>query len=60
MIEKELAPLQARPHWGKLFTMPPADLRSRYEKLADFRKLAAKYDPTAKFRNDFLDRNLFA
>jgi xylitol oxidase len=59
-IEKELAPFQARPHWGKLFTMPPSELRSRYEKLDDFIQLAKKYDPKGKFRNDFLNTNVFA
>ena len=33
VIEKELAPFEARPHWGKLFTMSPSALRSRYERL---------------------------
>ena len=60
VIEKELSPFQPRPHWGKLFTLSPAQLRSRYEKLTDFRRLAAKYDPKGKFRNDFLNTNLFA
>ena len=60
IIEKELGPYQPRPHWGKLFTMPPAELRSRYEKLPDFIQLATKYDPAGKFRNDFLNVNLFA
>jgi alditol oxidase len=59
VIEKELAPFEARPHWGKLFTMPPPQLQSRYEKLAEFRQLAAKYDPKGKFRNDFLNTNIF-
>jgi xylitol oxidase len=60
IIEKELSPFQPRPHWGKLFTLSPAQLRSRYEKLSDFRQLATKYDPKGKFRNDFLNTNLFA
>jgi alditol oxidase len=60
LIEKELDPFQARPHWGKLFTMPASTLESRYEKLEDFKKLAASYDPHGKFRNDFLDGNLYA
>ncbi len=59
VIEKELAPFQARPHWGKLFTMPPAVLQSRYEKLPGFLQLAAKFDPSGKFRNDFLNTNVF-
>jgi xylitol oxidase len=60
VIERELAPFQARPHWGKLFTMSPGDLQSRYERLADFTQLAAGYDPKGKFRNNFLITNLFA
>jgi alditol oxidase len=60
IIEKELSPFQPRPHWGKLFTLSPAQLRLRYEKLSDFRQLATKYDPKGKFRNDFLNTNLFA
>jgi xylitol oxidase len=59
VIEKELSPFQPRPHWGKLFTLAPAELRSRYEKLGDFLQLAAKYDPKGKFRNDFLNTNVF-
>ena len=60
LIERELGPFAPRPHWGKLFTMSPADLRSRYEKLPDFIRLARQYDPQGKFRNDFLDTNIFA
>lgn len=60
IIEKQLAPFEPRPHWGKLFTMAPAELQSRYERLDDFRRLAAQYDPQGKFRNEFLDTNLFA
>lgn len=59
MIEKELAPFKTRPHWGKLFTMNPAQLQARYEKLADFKHLVAEYDPKGKFRNEFLATNLY-
>jgi xylitol oxidase len=60
VIERELAPFQARPHWGKLFTMPAAQLRSVYgERLAEFIELAARFDPKGKFRNDFLNANIF-
>ncbi len=59
LIEKELAPFGARPHWGKLFTLLPAILKSSYEKLDDFKKLAGLYDPKGKFRNDFLKRYLY-
>jgi xylitol oxidase len=59
VIEKELGPFGARPHWGKLFTMAPSVLRSRYERLPDFLALARKYDPQGKFRNPFLDHNVY-
>jgi xylitol oxidase len=59
-IEKLLAPFNPRPHWGKIFTMPAPVLESRYEKLDDFKKLVAHYDPKGKFRNDFLNHSLYA
>ena len=59
VIEKELAPFNARPHWGKLFSTSPVALKSIYEKLPDFIQLSAKYDPRGKFRNDFLNKNVF-
>ena len=59
VIERELAPFNPRPHWGKLFTIPPAQLQSRYEKLPEFIALAKKFDPQGKFRNEFLNTNIF-
>lgn len=59
MIEKELAPFNARPHWGKLFTTTPKELKSIYKKLPDFVQLSKTYDPQGKFRNQFLDTNIF-
>src|SRR5271154_1042510 len=59
VIEKELAPFNARPHWAKLFTISPQILHSRYERMPDFIELAKKYDPQGKFRNDFLNKNIF-
>ncbi len=59
VIEKELAPFNARPHWGKLFNTSPVALKSIYEKLPDFIQLSAKYDPHGKFRNEFLNKNIF-
>jgi alditol oxidase len=58
IVEEQLAPFGARPHWGKLFTIPAAQLRARYEKYADFQQLLRQYDPQGKFRNEFLDLNL--
>jgi alditol oxidase len=59
LIEKELSPFQARPHWGKLFTMAPATLQSRYPKLPEFKQLVIEHDPQAQFRNAFLATNLY-
>jgi xylitol oxidase len=60
IIEKELAPFKPRPHWGKLFTIPPAQLHASYEKLPEFVALAQKFDSGGKFRNDFLNTNIFS
>jgi xylitol oxidase len=59
VIEKELAPFQPRPHWGKLFTIPPAQLHSIYRKLPEFIEVSRKYDPQGKFHNEFLNTNIF-
>ena len=58
LIEKTLSPYHPRPHWGKLFTMPPAQLQPMIAKLDDFHALAKHYDPNGKFRNEFVDRNI--
>jgi alditol oxidase len=57
-IEAVLAPYEARPHWGKVFTMAPEVVRSRYPRFDDFVALQAKYDPKGVFRNAFLNRYL--
>ncbi|MDX1638176.1 MAG: D-arabinono-1,4-lactone oxidase [Balneolaceae bacterium] len=60
VIEERLAPYDVRPHWGKLFTMSPRVLQSRYEKLPDFKALLAEFDPEGKFRNRFLEEYLYS
>ena len=60
MIESELAPFGVRPHWGKIFSVEPALLHQRYERFPDFLALAKKYDPEGKFRNHYLDLNVYA
>jgi alditol oxidase len=60
IIERELSPFKARPHWGKLFSTSPAVLKSIYVKLPDFLQLCKQFDPQGKFRNDFLNTNIFA
>lgn len=60
LLEAQLLPLGARPHWGKLFTLAPNELQARYERLPDFRRLIERYDPQGKLRNPFIDTYLFA
>ncbi len=54
-IEAKLAMFDARPHWAKLFTMSPSYL---YPKLPGFKALLEQYDPSGKFRNEYLNTNL--
>lgn len=58
-VEKALEPFGARPHWGKVFTLQPFVLQGRIEKLNEFKALMIKHDPEGKFRNDFIETNLF-
>jgi len=60
LVEEQLAPFNPRPHWAKLFTISPTVLQSRIEKLDDFKQLLQRYDPNKKFRNEFIDANLFS
>jgi len=60
MIEERLAPFDARPHWAKLFAMTPARLQKLYVKLPDYRALLEHYDPSGKFRNEWLDLYCFS
>jgi xylitol oxidase len=59
MIEQQLAPFDARPHWAKLFTMPPSRLRLLYAKLPEYQELLKHYDSRGKFRNEFLNTNIY-
>jgi xylitol oxidase len=59
MIEKELEPFQFKPHWGKVFNISPEILASRYPKYLDFVALAKEQDPQGKFKNDYLNRNIY-
>ncbi len=56
LLEEALAPFHARPHWGKLFTVPAEQLQQQFEKLPEFQKLVQKYDPQGKFSNAYLDK----
>ena len=58
LVEQQLAPFGARPHWGKVFTTSSQAPRESYPRLPDFLGLMARHDPAGKFRNAFTDRCL--
>lgn len=58
LIERQLAPFGARPHWGKLFTVAAEELWPLYPRLPDFRALRSAYDPDHTFGNAFVDHYL--
>lgn len=49
-------PMTARPHWGKVFTLDAAEVRSRYPRWDDFAALAARLDPERRLVNPYLER----
>ncbi|MGY5048625.1 FAD-binding protein [Streptomyces sp. 900105755] len=53
-LEEALEPFDPRPHWGKVFAVPAADVRERYPRLGEFRALARDLDPDGKFTNPFV------
>ena len=59
LIEETLQAYNAKPHWGKLFFMTGVQLQNRYEKMGAFKSLLKEYDTKGKFRNDFLNSNIF-
>jgi xylitol oxidase len=60
VIERELAPFDACPHWGKVFTTSPNELKRVHQKMPQFIELSKKFDPQGKFRNQFLNQNIFS
>jgi xylitol oxidase len=59
VVEQALDRFGARPHWGKMHTLPGGALAARLPRLADFRDLCRRHDPDGRFLNDYL-RPLFA
>jgi alditol oxidase len=59
-VQDALAPLGARPHWGKVFSTDPAAVPALYPQLPAFRRLRQHYDPAGKFGNEFTSRYLAA
>ncbi|MCM3882363.1 FAD-binding protein [Frankia sp. R82] len=57
-VERQLAPFDPRPHWGKIFALPARTIRASYPRATDFLQLAGSHDPTGTFRNPFLAHTL--
>jgi xylitol oxidase len=57
-VEAALLPLQARPHWGKVFRAEADELARLYPRFDDFRALRDRVDPDHKFGNPFLNRSI--
>ncbi|MFJ4892663.1 FAD-binding protein [Streptomyces sp. NPDC088788] len=53
-VERALEPFAPRPHWGKVFAVPPRILRERYARMTDFRTLVDGLDPAGTFTNAFV------
>ena len=59
LIEAKLAPFNAKPHWAKVFTMPPARIKQVYANIPQFQALVNQFDGKGKFRNQFVQDNIF-
>jgi alditol oxidase len=55
-VEAALEPFAARPHWGKVSRLTPAQLAERHPRLADARALFGRLDPQGTFSNARLER----
>ncbi|MEZ4624665.1 MAG: D-arabinono-1,4-lactone oxidase [Thermomicrobiales bacterium] len=44
IVQEALAPFEPRPHWGKVNTLPGAEVNARYPKHADFVELAGRLE----------------
>ncbi|WP_181783322.1 D-arabinono-1,4-lactone oxidase [Pseudonocardia pini] len=57
-VERAMAALGGRPHWGKLHTRTAAELRELYPELPAFLAVRERVDPEGRFGNAHLDRIL--
>lgn len=53
LVEEALLPLDARPHWGKVWLADPASVVARYPRAGDFAALRRRLDPAGKFANAY-------
>ncbi|THG31345.1 FAD-binding protein [Glaciibacter flavus] len=58
VLEQALAPMDARPHWGKLFAADVDTISGLYPRFDDARALTRQFDPRRVFVNRYLERVL--
>jgi xylitol oxidase len=57
-VEAALQPMEARPHWGKLFVAGAEAIAPLYQRLPDFTVLVDRLDPRGAFGNAWLDTHV--
>ena len=59
-VEAALQPMEARPHWGKLFLAGAEAIAPLYQRLPDFTVLVDRLDPRGAFGNAWLDTHVLS
>jgi len=57
-VERIVAQVDGRPHWGKLHSLTAPRLAELYPRMADARRVRAALDPGGVFANAYVDRVL--
>jgi FAD-linked oxidoreductase len=58
MVEAILAPMQSRPHWGKIHFQSAKTLEPSYDRFGEFLALRERLDPERRFVNEYVGRVL--
>jgi L-gulonolactone oxidase len=58
LVESILAPMDGRPHWGKIHFQGASTLKPRYEHFDDFLRLRERLDPNRRFLNAYVQHVL--
>lgn len=59
-VEAAIAPFAPRPHWGKVFSIDPTVVRSRYRMWNAACEVMMRLDPNGTFRNDFIRQHFMS
>ena len=58
LVEQIVAPMEGRPHWGKIHFQSAETLRDRYPRFTEFCTLRNHVDPEQRFVNEYVGRVL--